>query len=62
MRKQAVNHIIRFPPDLYAKLRKLAELENRSINGQVLTAVKAFIDQYEARHGVIQPDPDKPDE
>lgn len=53
--------VVRFPAELYAKLRTLAELENRSINGQVLTAVKTLIERYEAEHGVIQPTPEPPE-
>jgi len=50
-----VKHMIRFPFDLYAKLREMAKLENRSINGQVISIIQAAIAEYERDHGPIVP-------
>lgn len=48
-----VKHMIRFPSDVYARLRKIAETEERSINWTVVAAVKRFVEEYEAKHGCI---------
>ncbi len=48
----------RLPEDMYAKLRILAKMEERSINAEILIAVRALIADYERRHGVIKPDDD----
>lgn len=53
---EQVKHMIRFSPDLYAKLRKLAEREDRSINWEVNTAVKLLIERYEREHGALPVD------
>ena len=48
-----VRHNIRFPTDLYQKLKRLAELEDRSINSQVVASLRQIIDLYEKEHGPI---------
>ena len=53
MAEKTIKHVIRFPEDVYNKLRKLAELEDRSINSQVVASLRQMIDQYEKEHGPI---------
>lgn len=53
MAEKTIKHVIRFPEDVYNKLRKLAELEDRSINSQVVASLRQMIDQYEKEHGQI---------
>ncbi len=51
-----IKHVIRFPEDVYAKLRKIAEADDRSINWEVVAAVKLLIAEHERKHGTITPD------
>lgn len=51
-----VKHMIRFPEEVYSKLRKIAEKEDRSINWEVITAVKLLIEKYEQEHGPLNPE------
>lgn len=46
-------HTVRFPLDVYAKLRKLAQLERRPINSEVVVAVEKLIADYERENGPI---------
>ena len=52
-----VKHMIRFPADVYAKLRQIAEKEERSINWTVVAAVKQYVEQYERQHGTLPVQP-----
>jgi len=47
MADETVKHVIRFPADVYAKLREIAEREERSINWEVVAAVKLLIEKRE---------------
>ncbi len=40
----------RIPADLLEKLKEIAEQENRSVNGQVVTALQQWIAEYERKH------------
>ena len=53
MSEKTIKHVIRFPPDLYEKLRKIAEKEERSINGEVVIAVRQLVARYEQEHGAL---------
>ena len=53
MSEKTVRHVIRFPSDVYDKLRKVAEKEDRSINWEVVAAVKHLVEQYEREHGTL---------
>ena len=53
MSETTVKHVIRFPADVYVKLRKVAEKEDRSINSQVIAFIRQSIEQYERNHGTI---------
>jgi hypothetical protein len=53
MKESTIKHVIRFPADAYAKLRRMAELEDRSINSQVVAAIRQAIEIYEREHGSI---------
>ena len=53
MSEKTIRHVIRFPPDLYEKLRKIAEKEERSINGEVVIAVRQLVARYEQEHGAL---------
>jgi len=53
MTEETIKHVIRFPNDLYRKLKRLAELEDRSINSQVVASLRQIIDLYEKEHGPI---------
>lgn len=52
--KKEVRQTVRFPDDVYSKLRKVAEREDRSINWEVIAAVKLLIEQYENKHGPLE--------
>jgi hypothetical protein len=54
MAEKTIKHVIRFPEDVYNKLRKLADLQDRSINSQVIASLRQVIDQYEREHGTIE--------
>jgi len=60
MTTEPVKHMIRFPGDIYPKLRKIAEKEERSINWEVITAVKLLIEKYEQEHGPLNVEPQTP--
>ena len=47
MSEKTVRHVIRIPSDLYDKLRKIAEKEERSINWEVIAAVRLLVEQHE---------------
>lgn len=53
MKDSTIKHVIRFPADVYAKLRRMAELEDRSINSQVVAAIRQAVELYEREHGPI---------
>ena len=48
-----INHTIRFPDDLYAKLKAMAVLDDRNINSEVVAIVRATVADYERRNGPI---------
>jgi rRNA-processing protein FCF1 len=50
---EQVKHVIRFPQTVYAKLKELAEIDDRSINSEVVVAVKLLIEKYEQEHGPL---------
>ncbi len=52
MSEKTVRHVIRFPSDLYDKLRKIAEKEDRSINWEVVTAVRLLVERHEQQDSV----------
>ena len=37
---------LRLPPDLYEKLKEIAKLEDRSINGQMVHIIREYIEEY----------------
>ena len=51
MSEKTVKHVIRFPSDVYDKLRKIAEREDRSINWEVIAAVKLLVERHEQKRG-----------
>lgn len=53
MGEKTIKHVIRFPSDLYDKLRKIAEREDRSINSQVVASIRQAVEQYEREHGAL---------
>jgi hypothetical protein len=55
MSEKAIRHVIRFPPDVYEKLREIAEQEDRSINWEVVAAVRLLVEQHAQR---TSPTPD----
>ena len=52
--KNEVRQTIRFPEDVYSKLRRIAEKQERSVNWEVVAAAKLLIEQYEREHGQIE--------
>lgn len=52
--KKEVRQTVRFPGEVYSKLRKVAEREDRSINWEVIAAVKLLIEQHENKHGPLE--------
>ena len=53
MSEKVIRHVIRFPDDVYEKLRKIAEKEDRSINWEVVAAIRQTVEQYEREHGPL---------
>ena len=45
---------LRIDEGLYEKIVKLAEIEERSINSQMLYIFKKFIEEYEQENGEIK--------
>jgi hypothetical protein len=50
---------LRMQDDLYLKLRRIANLENRSYNQQAVHVLQDFVNKYEVEHGAIEIDPDE---
>lgn len=44
---------VRIPDELYLKLRKIAEKENRSFNQEAVYILTRFVEAYENENGVI---------
>lgn len=49
MSEKVIRHVIRFPADVYDALREIAEQEERSINWEVVAAVKLLVEQHAHR-------------
>ncbi len=45
---------LRLNLDVHAKIRKIAEMENRSMTNMIETVIKREIARYEAEHGEIE--------
>ena len=45
---------LRLTPTDHAKIKKIAELENRSMTNMIETLIKQKIKQYESRNGEIK--------
>ena len=55
--------MLRLPEDIYEKIRYLAFVERRSVNGQIEHALYKYIKDYEKRYGPIQiPEPNAEEE
>ena len=55
--------MLRLPEDIYEKIRYLAFVERRSVNGQIEHALYKYIKDYEKRYGPIQiPEPNEEEE
>ena len=44
---------LRIDPTIHKKLKAIAEREGRSVNGQIDTIVRKYIEQYEAENGIM---------
>ena len=51
--------MLRLPESIHGKIKKLAELECRSMNTEIEFALASYISQYESVHGVISLSPEK---
>jgi hypothetical protein len=49
---------LRMPDDLYLKIKRIAEKEERSYNQQAVYILKEFVAKYEGENGVIVVDAD----
>ena len=56
MGKQANPYSLRVSPEIMAKIKKLAEENDRSLNGQIENILKKYVAEYEAEHGEIKVD------
>lgn len=45
---------LRIDSEIHAKLLKLSQLENRTINNLVEYIIKLYLADYEQKHGAIQ--------
>jgi hypothetical protein len=60
-KQQTVNINIRFPPEVVEVMKRLAREDTRSLNGEVIWALRAFIVQRQAEwKGVSDADQDRP--
>ena len=49
-----IKHLsIRIDEQWFRKLRVVAELENRTLNGQVYVLIRRCVEEYEKEHGTI---------
>lgn len=59
MKQTPVSQSIRLRPDVYKKLKLLADNEDRSFNKYTVRILEDYIEQFEKEHGVINLDDDK---
>jgi len=60
-KQQTVNINIRFPPEVVEVMKRLAREDTRSLNGEIIWALRAFIVQRQAEwKGVSDADQDRP--
>ena len=50
---------VRMEDELYLKLRRIAELENRSFNQEAVFILKQYVSRYEKENGEIVVDTDQ---
>lgn len=63
MRNKKNKHLgIEIDPELHGKLHYIAKYEGRSGNGQILHLIRQCIRDFEAEHGAIACDTEKPDD
>jgi len=46
-------HSTRIPTDLYEKLRIIAEMDGRSLNGDIVVLIRRRVTEYERDHGPV---------
>jgi len=44
MAKAAIQYLLRMPPELHERIKRIAERENRSMNAQILHILKKWVD------------------
>ena len=49
--------MLRIPDDMYEKIRLMAFIEKRSVNGQIEFAIEQSIRAFELKHGKIPQNP-----
>lgn len=49
-------YALRLPEDVKLKMSKIADSQERSLNGQIIIALKKYIETYEKEHGSINID------
>lgn len=50
---------VRMEDELYLKLRRIAEMENRSFNQEAVFILKQYVSRYEKENGEIAVDTDQ---
>jgi len=53
MDEKTIRHTIRFPEDIYEKLREISAKDDRSINWEVITAVRLLVEKHEKERGTL---------
>ena len=56
MGKQANPYSLRVNPVIMSKIKILAEMNDRSLNGQIENILKKYVAEYEAENGEIKVD------
>jgi hypothetical protein len=54
MSKMINGYPVKFEEEVYEKVKVLAKIDHRSINGEIDYIVNQFIDNYEQIHGPIK--------
>lgn len=50
--------MLRLPEELFIKIKRLSDIEHRSLNMEIEYALMQYIEQYENNHGIIPVDSD----
>ncbi|MGN0141529.1 MAG: Arc family DNA-binding protein [Roseburia sp.] len=51
--------MLRLPETLHAQIKKLSNIEHRSMNMEIEYILSSYVTEYERKNGIIPADPDE---